>query len=105
MGMDEMSRLSRLKEYADPMRGPHGAASSKENLDDWSARATENSKVAPRAKGGKMRLPSTGKAMGTRDTGMRPYAKRAMGDEVIAEAKSDKNNVGSSFMKSVRRDA
>lgn len=41
----------RLKEYSDPMRGPHGSASWKPNLDFWSERATENSQIAPRAKG------------------------------------------------------
>ena len=99
-----MSRLSRLKEYSDPMRGPHGAASAQENLDYWSAHATENSKIAPRAKGGKMDLPSTGKRMDLRDTSMRPKASRNA--DARAKALADTNIVGdSSYMRGVRRDA
>jgi len=97
-----MSRLERLKEYADPTKGPHGAASAQENLDHWSARATENSKIAPRAKGGEMKLPSTGKAMGTRDTSMRPKASRNA--DARAAAKADTNIVGDSdYLRGIRR--
>ena len=99
-----MSRLERLKEYADPMRGPHGAASAQESLDDWSARATANSKLAPRAKGGKMDLPSTGKRMNLRDTEMRPKASRNA--DARAKAMADTNIVGDSgYMRGVRREA
>jgi len=96
-----MSRLERLKEYA-RQAGPAGEAYSKENLNYWSDRATSNSKIAPRAKGGEMNLPSTGKRMATRDTDMKPY--RARGD-ARAEAKADLNEVGSSYMRGIRRDA
>ena len=97
-----MSRLERLREYANPMKGPHGAASSEENLADWSARATSNSAIAPRAASGAMKLPSTGKRMNLRDSEMKPY--RARGD-ARAEAKADLNEVGSSYMRGIRRNA
>jgi len=99
-----MSRLERLREYANPMKGPHGAASAQENIDHWSARATENSKLAPRAKGGKMDLPSTGKRMNLRSTEMKPKASRNA--DARAKAMADTNIVGdSSYMRGVRRDA
>ena len=98
-----MSRLQRLKEYSDPMKGPHGAASAQENIDHWSARATSNSAVAPRASDGPMRLPSTGKRMGTRSTEMKPKASRNA--DARAVAKADKNDIGSSFMRDLRRNA
>ena len=98
-----MSRLERLREYANPGHGPHGEAYSKENLNFWSDRASENSKIAPRAKSGEMRLPSTGKRMGTRDTDMKPY--RARGD-ARAAAKADTNVVGDSdYLRGIRRNA
>lgn len=99
-----MSRMERLKEYA-AMKGPAGEAYSKENLNYWSDRATANSKCPPRAKGGEMNLPSTGKSMATRDTSMKPYSSRKSGDAVIDQAKADKNSVGSSYMRGIRRDA
>jgi hypothetical protein len=99
-----MSRLERLKEYADPMRGPHGAASAKENLTEWAGHASENSKLPPRAKGGTMKLPSTGKRMDLRDTSMRPKASRNA--DARAKAMADTNIVGDSgYMRGVRREA
>ena len=98
-----MSRIDRLKEYADPMKGPHGAASSKENLDEWSARATANSEIAPRASDKPMKLPNSGKAMATRDTAAKPFASRKV-DQAMG-GKGDLNHVGSGdYMKNIRRD-
>jgi hypothetical protein len=95
-----MSRISRLKEYADPMRGPHGAGSSEENIRYWQDRATANSQIAPRAKGGEMKLPNT--KVTVRDTGMKPKVSRNV-DRLMA-GKDDPNMVGdSSYMRGVRR--
>ena len=91
----------RLKEYADPLHGPHGSASWEPNIRYWQDRATENSKIAPRAKSGEMKLPST--KVRTRDTSMRPKEQRKV--DALLVAKDDHNNVGSSFMPGVRRKA
>jgi hypothetical protein len=93
-----MSRLSRLKEYANPMHGPHGSASDKGNIAEWIERATENSKIAPRAKGGEMKLPSTKVAM--RDTSMKPKIAHKV-DRLMVD--KDLNHVGGTFMPKVRR--
>jgi hypothetical protein len=112
-----MSRIQRLKEYSDPMRGPHGAASDKGNLDYWSARATANSQIAPRAKGPVLggpqgtfgkdppKLPSTGGKVAMRDTAAKPKISHRLDRLFAGTEPSDKNNVGSSYMKSVRREA
>jgi hypothetical protein len=116
-----MSRIDRLKEYANPMHGQRngrffGSASDKENLAEWSARASANSDGADhRAKGpvhggppgthgeDQPSLPST--KVTTRDTAMRPFESRKIDKLMKGEDAGDKNNVGSSFMKSVRREA
>jgi hypothetical protein len=102
--MEQMSMtVKRLKEYAHPTKGPHGAASSKENLDCWADRAKSNSKIAPRASDGEMKLPSTGK-MDVRDTGMGPKVSRKV--DARMAAKQNPNFVGeSSYMRGIRRDA
>lgn len=93
-----MSRIKRLKEYA-AMKGPAGASTQK-NIDYWANRASENSAVAPRAKGGGMKLPSTGGDMKIHDTSAKPSRK---GDPRKA-AKQDLNFTGSStYMPNVRR--
>ena len=98
-----MSRQDRLEQYADPMRGPHGCGRDQANIDAWSARAKENSKIAPRASDGAMHLPST--RMTARDTGMQPYRSRSV-DNAMKEAKADMNVEGDGpFMRSVRRNA
>ena len=94
-----MSRIDRLKEYANPMHGPHGAGSDKGNLDYWSERASANSKIAPRAKGGEMKLPSTKVAM--RDTSMKPKITHKI--DRLMSGKDDLNHVGGTFMPKVRR--
>jgi hypothetical protein len=98
-----MSRIDRLKEYATP-KGPFGASRDQKNLDYWADRATENSKIAPRAKGGKMMLPDTGGDIVMRPTTMKPKEQRAI-DRRYA-GKDDLNNVDSgNYMRGVRRDA
>jgi hypothetical protein len=84
------------------MKGPKGASTEK-NLDLWSDRAKENSKLAPRA-AETMHLESTGKKMALRDTGTRPYRSRDE-DAALKAAKADANHVGSMYMRGVRRDA
>lgn len=71
-----MSRQDRLKEYAKPLRAANwqGAGRDQANIDRWSARAAENSKIAPRATDGPMKLPST--KVNQRDTSMKPYQPR-----------------------------
>jgi hypothetical protein len=100
-----MTRDSRLREYANPVRRGNwnGAASDKANLDRWSERASENSKVAPRAKGGAMKLPDTDK-MDVHSTADAP--RRDKDADARAVAKADKNFAGDvSFMAGVRRQA
>jgi hypothetical protein len=75
-----MNRQDRVKEYSNPQAGPHGAGRDQKNLDAFAARATENSYDG-------------GGNTGAKDAGKR------------AEAKSDKNNVGSTFQPGVRRNA
>jgi hypothetical protein len=95
-----MSLEQRLKGYANPQKGPHGAGRDQENLDYWSDRAKENSKIAPRASDGEMKLPAT--RVTARDTEMKPYRSRNV-DNAMKEAKADLNDVGSSYMRGVRR--
>jgi hypothetical protein len=101
-----MSRLDRLREYEKPLRKENwqGAGRDQANIDRWSDRATDNSKIAPRASGGEVKLPDTGKQTALRDTGMSPRAARSA-DKRMA-AKDDQNFVGdSSYMAGVRRNA
>jgi hypothetical protein len=75
-----MSRQDRVKEYANPQRGPHGAGRDQKNLDYWADCAKANSY-------------NGGGNSGAKDTGAR------------AKAKSDKNDLGSTFMPGVRRES
>jgi hypothetical protein len=96
--------IDRLKEYAKPLRKENwqGAGRDQSNLDRWSQRATEESKIAPRASGGEMKLPSTGKQPALRDTSMSPRTSRKV--DAAMCGKDDLNVVGSSpFMRDVRR--
>jgi hypothetical protein len=70
------------------------------NVDYWSKRAETNSKLAPRASNGPMRLP---------DKAPRPNVKalfyKSEGVAMRSDAKADKNMVGSTpYMRSARRD-
>ena len=92
------SREQRLKDYA-AQKGPKGEASSQKNLDYWAGYSTENSKLAPRASDGPMKLSST--KVNTRDTSMKPYKSA---ESMRKEALADIDIVGSSpFMRDVRR--
>ncbi|WP_426418477.1 hypothetical protein [Bradyrhizobium genosp. A] len=98
-----MSRLDRLREYANPSRRENwdGESNDKANLDRWSKRASENSKLAPRAKGGEIKLPDTGSDVSLHDTEAKPR-----GGDARAVAKADKNVVGdSSYLAGIRRNA
>jgi hypothetical protein len=99
-----MSSLDRLKQYEKPLRAGNWQGSSRDesNISRWSNRATAESKIAPRARGGEMKLPSTGKQTELRDTSMSPRAARNADARMVA--KDDKNFVGdSSYMAGVRR--
>jgi hypothetical protein len=100
-----MSRIDRLKEYARPNRRANwnGAASDQKNIDRWSDRAADNSKIAPRASDGEMKLPATGKQVELRDTSSAPRYSRNADARMVA--KDDVNHVGSSYMRGIRRDA
>jgi hypothetical protein len=111
-----MSRLSRLKEYAKPLRAANwqGAGRDQENIDRWADRASANSELAPRARG-----PVGGGPPGThgkdapevprttvrqRDSEMKPFEPRKVNARMAA--KGDQNFVGSSeYMRGARRDA
>jgi hypothetical protein len=97
-----MSRIERLKEYSRPLDGPHGQSSHKGNIDYWSERASANSQIAPRAKDGPMKLPST--KVNVRDSSMKPKVSRNV-DRLMA-GKDDLNHAGdSSYLANVRRKA
>ena len=98
-----MSRLDRLKEYANPQHGPHGAASDKENIRFWQDRASENSKLAPRTSDGPMKLPDTGKSMEVRPTEMKAREPRKVNARMAG--KDDLNHEGSDYLQSIRREA
>jgi hypothetical protein len=74
------NRTTRIREYADPGHSPWRGQNTQQNLDHWAARATENSRLAPRAKSGEVKLPSTGEVRthstsGTRSGDVHAYAK------------------------------
>jgi hypothetical protein len=99
-----MSSISRLKEYEKPLRKQNwqGAGRSQANIDRWSNRATEQSRIAPRASGGEVKLPDTGKQTALRDTAMSPRTSR----KVATRGKDVPNFVGdSSYMAGIRRNA
>lgn len=89
----DVMREDRLKHVLD---GPSGASRDPANLKHWSDRAEGNSKLAPRARSGEMRLPDTDAPSGT------PWKQSHKGD-MRATAKADKNDLGSSHMPGVRR--
>jgi hypothetical protein len=78
----------------------HGQAS---RVQPWIDRATENSKISPRASDGKMKLPSTGGKVKTRDTSMSPRTSRKIDAAMAGKDPDDLNHLGSSYMKSIRR--
>jgi hypothetical protein len=74
------------------------------NIDYWADRAATNSKLAPRAKGGEIDLPSTGKRIVLRDTASAPKVSRKVDARMVAD--KDTNFVGSSsYMKGIKREA
>ncbi len=100
-----MSRVERVKEYANPRRRENwNGESTAANISRWADRASANSKIAPRAKGGEMRLPDTDK-MDLHSTSDAP--RRDKDVDKRAMAKADKNHLvdASPFMKDVRRNA
>ncbi len=98
-----MSRLDRLKEYAKPTRAGNwqGAGRDQANIDRWTDRAADNSKIAPRATDKAMELPATGKRQELRDTSMSPRTSRQI--DARMAGKDDPNHFGSDYMKSIRR--
>lgn len=84
-----MSRQDRLKHITD---GPSG--SSRDSLKYWSDRAEENSKIAPRAKGGEVKLPDGGTGVAWKDSHK---------GNMRATGKADKNHVGGTHLPNVRR--
>lgn len=96
-----MSRVERCKQYSNPVSQKNwdGEACDRANIKRWVDRATENSKVAPRAKS-EMKLPDTG-AVALHDTA-KP---RGQGD-VRRQAKADLNHAGgSTYLGGIRRNA
>jgi hypothetical protein len=95
-----MSSVDRIRnEYSNPTRGPSGIGSDKKNLAYFSDRASENSKIAPRARGGEVRLPDTGGKPSLPDTNH-----KHAGNDPYPAAKRDLNSTGDSpYMKGIRR--
>lgn len=100
-----MSRVERCKEYANPRRRANwDGESTAANISRWSDRAAENSKVAPRARGGEMRLTETGGDVALHDTGGAPRKDAGVDARMVAKADTNTDG-GSSFMRGVRRNA
>jgi hypothetical protein len=101
---NEMTRISRLKEYAKPLSPQNwqGCSRDQNYIDRWSDRAEANSQLAPRASD-KMRLQKTGKRVELRDSSAAPKVSRKI-DNVMKAAKADVNHVGSLYMRNVRRE-
>ena len=97
-----MSRIQRLREYADPTRGPHGSSQDEAHIRYWQNRATENSDGADHRATGTERAEahSTGKKPVDRPTSMAPKESRKVNSAMIDE---DVNHVGSTYMRDVRR--
>jgi hypothetical protein len=104
-----MSRLERLKEYANPRSRENwcGESSDPAYLKRWSDRAEANSKVAPRARGGKMKLPDNAGEVSLHDTASKITAGAESGvGRLQKAAKADTNtDGGSSYMRGIRRNA
>jgi hypothetical protein len=97
------NRLERLREYAKPTREGNwqGASRDQANIDRFSERASEESRLAPRGRDGSIELPATGKSMANRDTSMSPRTSRKI--DAAMSGRDDLNHVGSSYMAGTRR--
>jgi len=88
-----MSSLDRLNEYKRPGSSKlRGGGRDQKVIDAWSQRATANSQIAPRAKGGDIKMPAQ-KAMQIRDSAAAPKISRKV--ERKMAGKDDPNFVGS----------
>jgi hypothetical protein len=102
-----MSRIDRLKEYAKPLSPQNwqGCSRDQSYIDRWSRRAETLSDGAEhRASDGKMKLQNTGKRVSLRDTSMQPKVSRKA-DAAMKAGRDDVNHYGSSYLKSIRREA
>jgi hypothetical protein len=112
-----MTRIERLKQYANPTRRQNweGCSRQLKYIDRWSARASRESEIAPRAKGkvdlGTTLVPytdepqehPTGRRMEMRPTDMPPKVSRAV-DKAMVDAKNDRNHTGGSHLRNIRRE-
>ncbi|MET4372554.1 hypothetical protein ABIA99_005263 [Bradyrhizobium sp. LB12.1] len=101
-----MSRVERVKQLGNPSSRENwcGAGRDKANIERWIKRADDNSKVAPRARGGEMKLPNTGDVT-LHDTGGKSRTSTAEIDKRMAGKDDLNSDGGSSFMPGVRRKA
>jgi len=90
-------RMERIKDYSQPGKWVSGIA-NQEEISYWSKRAEGNSKIAPRARSGEMRLPNTGGDVRLRDTASEPVGFQG---NPYPNAKGG-SGYGSSYMESVR---
>jgi hypothetical protein len=89
----------RIKEYANPSHSEWRGQSTEANLKTWGDRASEESKLAPRAKSGSVELPTTGPVR-THDTN----EKAGYTGDFYAEAKRDLNrDLNNPYQRGVRR--
>jgi hypothetical protein len=99
-----MSRQKRIEEYSRPASEVWWDGRSNEKaIERWQGRAKENSKLAPRAKGGgSVELPTTGN-VDLHSTHVRP----GDGNDARAKAKADLNHdpVATLYAKGIRRNA
>jgi hypothetical protein len=98
-----MSRIDRLKEYAKPTREANwnGAGRDQANIDRWSERATDNSKLAPRATNHEIKLPDTDAKQQLNDTKSSPRTHAEIDERM--RGRNDLNHEGSEYLKSIRR--
>jgi hypothetical protein len=96
--------MDRLREYARPTRPENwaGAGRDQADIDRWTEWCSENSNQGTRAKDGPIELPNTGKVK-TRPTEMSPRTSRKV--DAAMRGDGDLNNVGSSYLRGVRREA
>ena len=83
----------------DFMKGPSGFSSSRSDLNYWAKRASDNSEIATRARGGKVPVHDTGGKVKNRPTSSPPK-----GGDPYAKARGNTNHAGdSSYMRGIKR--
>jgi hypothetical protein len=100
MDKSQMSRTNRIRtEYSRPDSRAINGQSTERNIRLMSARASENSKLAPRAKGGEIELPDTFR----RQPAEKPHT--VADPRAVAKAELNHSTKGTDYMPGIRRNA